>query len=415
MMENTQRRLQTGAFVVLLLFAAVLTTASAQTTNDAAAASDIYMDTAKARNLGEAAAVLTDLGSPYTQVGENSAGTVALLANLPFIAEVQVRPDTRDVIISFTSTQKTPPLIEIGKVAPAADQQGILAFPADSGAFSRFVPGQNGTYSLNLGTLGEQLDIGSRYYYIINVFNDDKNNPRRPREQVTGKFTTLPQTVKVIFTEIRILPVFLSPLTALNGSDYVFVFDVNGPDADKLARLYDAWTLKNWGRSGEFQVPGRRGLGTAAKPIQLSLGANHIQEEMVIEYAPDDLQIAVTGEVPNLERYNNKYGYGYRNGARGGFDLSAYPGDSVSIPFSLSSVPLERGGRMAFEIKGRIEVTRHSLTAPEPRYQALGRVKLPPTGAPPRSLCDAARSARARNSPAAPGLEAQCRAQGGTL
>ena len=271
---------------------------------------------------------------------------------------MQVRPDTREVIISFTSTQKTPPLIEIGKAAPARDGQGVLTFPAGIGAFSRFVPGQNGTYSLNLGTLGEQLDIGSRYYYIINVFNDDKNNTKRPREQVTGQFTTLPQTVKVIFTEIRILPVLLAP-SGLTGSDYVFRFDVNVPDQDKLNRLYDAWTLKNWGKPGQFQVPGRRELGTAANPLKLSLGVTHIQEDIIIEYAPDGLWIAVGGEVPNLPPSNNKYGYGYRNVARSGFDLSAYPGDSVSIPFSLNSEPLERGGRLAFEIKGRIEVTRH--------------------------------------------------------
>lgn len=36
-----------------------------------------------------------------------------------------------------------------------------------------------------------------------------------------------------------------------------------------------------------------------------------------------------------------------------------------------------------------------------------------PTGATPRPICDVAREARARNSPAAPGLEAQCRAAGG--
>lgn len=40
----------------------------------------------------------------------------------------------------------------------------------------------------------------------------------------------------------------------------------------------------------------------------------------------------------------------------------------------------------------------------------LGRVKITPTDAPPTSICDSARSARARNSPAAPGLEARCRA-----
>ncbi len=51
-----------------------------------------------------------------------------------------------------------------------------------------------------------------------------------------------------------------------------------------------------------------------------------------------------------------------------------------------------------------------------PAVKAIGRVKVPgatgaPTG-PARSICDVAREARARNSPAAPGLEAQCRAVG---
>ena len=41
---------------------------------------------------------------------------------------------------------------------------------------------------------------------------------------------------------------------------------------------------------------------------------------------------------------------------------------------------------------------------------ALGRVKTAPTADMPRPICDVAREARARNSPAASGLEAQCRA-----
>ena len=47
-----------------------------------------------------------------------------------------------------------------------------------------------------------------------------------------------------------------------------------------------------------------------------------------------------------------------------------------------------------------------------PVAKALGRVKLPPgtPAAAPVSICDAAKSARARNSPAAPGLERQCNA-----
>jgi hypothetical protein len=52
------------------------------------------------------------------------------------------------------------------------------------------------------------------------------------------------------------------------------------------------------------------------------------------------------------------------------------------------------------------------LTA-EPHYMSLGRVKgSATTNLPPQSICDSARSARARNSPAAPALEAQCQASG---
>lgn len=42
---------------------------------------------------------------------------------------------------------------------------------------------------------------------------------------------------------------------------------------------------------------------------------------------------------------------------------------------------------------------------------ALGRVQTSAVTAPAMSICEAAKSARARNSPAAPGLEAQCKAQ----
>jgi len=64
--------------------------------------------------------------------------------------------------------------------------------------------------------------------------------------------------------------------------------------------------------------------------------------------------------------YDNPYGgAAYYNVAKSNFDLSAYrlgPGDSVSIPFTLTSRPLKRGTLdrfVAFEISGRIEVTRH--------------------------------------------------------
>ena len=42
--------------------------------------------------------------------------------------------------------------------------------------------------------------------------------------------------------------------------------------------------------------------------------------------------------------------------------------------------------------------------------KSIGRVGAPSTPGPRRPICEAARDARARNSPAAPNLEAQCRA-----
>lgn len=57
-----------------------------------------------------------------------------------------------------------------------------------------------------------------------------------------------------------------------------------------------------------------------------------------------------------------------------------------------------------------------AITTASSQSKAIGRVKVsPPTDATPRPICDVAREARARNSPAAPGLEAQCRAAGGAI
>lgn len=52
------------------------------------------------------------------------------------------------------------------------------------------------------------------------------------------------------------------------------------------------------------------------------------------------------------------------------------------------------------------------LTPKPPAPIALGRVQSTAPKGPPMSLCERARDARARNSPAAPALEAQCRAAG---
>ncbi len=76
-------------------------------------------------------------------------------------------------------------------------------------------------------------------------------------------------------------------------------------------------------------------------------------------------------------------------------------------------VPAGDGVLLAIRADGRLLWYRHRAPrAPDPGYKALGRVKIDSPSGPQMSLCDRARAARARNSPAAPGLEAQCRARG---
>lgn len=60
------------------------------------------------------------------------------------------------------------------------------------------------------------------------------------------------------------------------------------------------------------------------------------------------------------------------------------------------------------------ERKKREAEAAQPHAKSLGRVpsSSSATPGPQRSICEAARDARARNSPAAPNLEAQCRASG---
>ena len=58
-------------------------------------------------------------------------------------------------------------------------------------------------------------------------------------------------------------------------------------------------------------------------------------------------------------------------------------------------------------ICGELPLNSSKLAGASPG-KSMGRVAVSPTPGPPRSICDAAQDARARNSPAAPSLEAQC-------
>jgi len=96
----------------------------------------------------------------------------------------------------------------------------------------------------------------------------------------------------------------------------------------------------------------------------------------------------------------------------GGFEGIADPGT-----FVLTGVVAEFPRKPL----GSLETTTSAVTPSRPRLEepasepakSIGRVhSASEPAAPSRSICESARSARARNSPAAPTLEAQCRAMG---
>ncbi len=330
--------------------------------------------------------------------------------NAPFIRDVQVRPDLRNVVISFSSTQSTSPLIEIGKVAPAPDRFGITTFPFNSGAFSRFAKPEGGRYVLDADAQGEPLDISTTYYYIINVFNNNKNDTKRPREQITGQFSTTLQTVKVVWEKI-------------------YMQD----DSDDLSTCECRfWLWVNYGLE--------KGKSSVKYYYNSDMDTGHtyyVNKTLVINNVPDKLTIHASGRdddsgafTTNLDIVDPDYTppiYGpgdaknddeQVNGVKEEYDLSKFSGDKP-VNFRLET----RGGDLKFVVFGHFEITRGTAeqigtmssplkTGPEP-VKAQGRVR--PGGGPTFKstlpICVAAREARERNSPAAPGLEEKCRSQ----
>lgn len=99
------------------------------------------------------------------------------------------------------------------------------------------------------------------------------------------------------------------------------------------------------------------------------------------------------------------------NGATSHADVMAYkcpPGQFANGIYGASGAYVDNAGL-------KCEVPPFMLGRPTPAEPAKTLGRVPSTQAqdrPARSICDSARDARARNSPAAPNLEAQCRAVG---
>ena len=279
---------------------------------------------------------------------------IKLGARLPFISDVRVIPSASNAIISFKSSQRTPPLIEVGRVPPQADRFGVMVFPVGTSAFTRFVQLQDGRYTLNFNASNEQLNAGTTYYYIINVFNDNQNDPARKREQEVGDVNTFSQSVKVVWEKILIT----------DDSD------------DGGAGEISLWFWINYGQPGAHWLAINE-LGDNSASTGQIFG---IDREHVVENAPNDLSLSVSGVEDDTPFLNGVFGTGGARGSGQGpplegpsstkhfdynvakdtIDLTSYPselGETRSQTFRLVSNP---NGKLNFEVYGHFEITRRA-------------------------------------------------------
>jgi hypothetical protein len=238
-------------------------------------------------------------------------------------------------------------------VQPTPDRFGILAFPNGTSVFSRFVQQQDGRYTLNVNVANEQLEPGTTYYYIINVFNDDQREPKRKREQETGAISTFFQKVKIVWETILITD------------------DADDGGAGEIS----VWFWINYGKPGaQGFVLNRLGNNSAYTGQAFS-----IDREITLENAPNDLTLSVSGVeddtsdfrifggvargdglAPPVEGPAKTSDFEY-NVASASFDLTLYPtGLGETRPeFKLVSMPNGRLlGNLSFVVSGHLEITR---------------------------------------------------------
>jgi hypothetical protein len=227
-----------------------------------------------------------------------------------------------------------------------------MTFPVGTSLFTNFVQPQDGRYTLNVNVANEQLEAGTTYYYIINVFNDNRNDLKRGREQEVGEFITLSQTVKVVWDTIFIM----------NDSD-------DGGDGE-----ISLWFWINYGQPGARWLIVNKLANNSASTGE-SYAIEHPPNEYVIENAPHDLSLSVsaieddttpfsqvargTGISEPLTSAGSDKNYDW-NVAQKTFDLTLYPtelGQTRTESFTLVSIPY---GNLTFQVHGRFEITRRA-------------------------------------------------------
>lgn len=329
------------------------------------------------------------------------------------INNVRVERGARHFIMRFNGQPNEVPYVAIGRGPPIIqNNEWVFGDNLVGGGFVGIGTVSNaekakGQYmfasSFGNSFSEDGLEPGRTYYYIITV-----PAPGRQRTQKTGEFSMQREitTVRVVWERVLVLD---DSDDLSTGEIQFFLWANYGQPSGKMFRYYNG------------DADSGRGYG--------------VNKNIVIENAPRMLTVSVSGldsdaqfspeESPSEPPYSGPSNNDVNdfNVAKDEFDLEQSPGVNVTVPFVLNAMP---GGALNYTVFGRLEITRTSsenigttssglTTSPQPEaVRPQGRVKLPDgtTSRSTLSKCEAAKVARARNSPAAPGLEAQCLAEG---
>lgn len=287
----------------------------------------------------------------YRKLPGGKIGNQDKVTNHPLaIRNMQIIPQVGNAVIAFTSVPGGTAILQLAKIAPVMGADDFWKFPSNSGAsVYPIVPTNTPThdlYTLNFAARNQDLEQGAKYFYILDVYDANKNH-----WQSSGDFTTLAQiqNVKVVFTRIRLL----SPA--------------------KPKGLYFDFSAGTSGSTGVGQDEVYNSLGAAVdSPLKWESGAvpKPIQLELLVDNSPNRLRLVVIGGysdnndfyiLPDATFENLASGPEW-NYAKGEFDLSNYPGANAVQYFTLQSLPLNgNGNELAFDVIGRIEITRTTI------------------------------------------------------
>lgn len=327
------------------------------------------------------------------------------------IRNVRVDPGPRHIFIKFQGPPNQEPYVAVGRGA-AIKKNGEWVFGDNLVGGGVVGPGTVSpaekakgeyTFASAFGTTFSEdgLEPGRTYYYIINVRDQGGRS-----YQDTGRFVMrqLATTVKIVWERVLVLD-----------------------DSDDLSTgEIDFWFWANYGQRNARFSQYYNGDADSGHGYDLN-------RSVVIENAPNTLSLSASGRDDDSNALNHGFteagfpplsGPGStssadENVAKDTFDLAKY-NDNETVNFILNTVPR---GNLQFRIFGHFEITRTTATA-----ENIGTASSPLTTVPAvppiksggrvphargttttwRPICDSARDARARNNPAAPGLEQTC-------